>query len=273
MVTPRIARILIEAMIKHLPPSAASLQLLDVGGSVSETFLKNRPDLSIKNASLQPDSWDVPAGSCDAVAAFDHDLTPDLLSAALTALRPGGRLIVMATHGAPTPDKVEILDAAGYARILVETGAECPLPVGVLMRGERPHITADTLERVQVAAAQDQDSLTLENFNGRFLYLLVRQTPNKPAWTIRADEPVEWHALALDGALVAFSSLPKAVAFMQPAVLAGQVDGINKVGRFSKQVALKWQASIRLNPLIGALAAGNMSAIQVDPDTAEQLEE
>ncbi|MCU0465805.1 MAG: hypothetical protein MUF38_14715 [Anaerolineae bacterium] len=44
MASPRITRILTEAMLKHLPPSAASLKLLDVGGAVRDIFLKHRPD-------------------------------------------------------------------------------------------------------------------------------------------------------------------------------------------------------------------------------------
>ncbi|MBL8130600.1 MAG: hypothetical protein JNL42_01975, partial [Anaerolineae bacterium] len=41
----RVSRILVEAMAKHLPPSAAELRLLDVNGFCGETLLRLRPDL------------------------------------------------------------------------------------------------------------------------------------------------------------------------------------------------------------------------------------
>jgi len=42
----------------------------------------------------------------------------------------------------PSEAFVKTLEAADYTRILVEVGAECPLPVGALMRGEKPHTVA-----------------------------------------------------------------------------------------------------------------------------------
>ena len=272
MASPRVARVLTEAMVKHLPPSASSLTLLDVNGKAREILEKHRPDLVI--TVVEGSEWGVPPQAFDAVTAFDDDLRGDLLDAALSALRPGGRLIVMATDGDPDEGRVKTLEQYGYTRILVETGAECPLPVGVLMRGEKPHITDDTNARVRVAADQDDDAQTLDDFKGRYVHLLIRQSPNKPAWMIRADEPVTWEAVTLDGALLAFSSLPKAVAFMQPAVLAGKIQDVTKVAKFSKESARTWPLPVKINPVLGVLNNGAaISTLAIDPDTAETPDE
>lgn len=271
MTSPRVARILTEAMVKHLPPSASQLSLLDVGGKAREILEKHRPDVSVTVVDDAP--WSVAPESFDAVTAFDDDLRGDLLAAALDALRPGGRLIVMATEGDPDAARVETLEKSGYTRILVETGAECPLPVGVLMRGEKPHLTEDTLARVRVASDADGDAQTLDDYRGRFVYLAVRQTPNKPIWAIRADEPVTWNAVTINGALLAFTSLPKAVSFMQPVVVQGVIRDVSKFAKFSVATAKTWPLPVRLNPPIAALDRAKIDQISVDPDTAETPDE
>lgn len=271
MVSPRVARILTEAMVKHLPPSASRLSLLDVGGKAREILEKHRPDLDITVVS--GDAWAVSAGTFDAVTAFDDDLRGDLLQAALDALRPGGRLIVMATHGDPDAEKVSTLEKSGYIRILVETGAECPLPVGVLMRGEKPHTTDDTHARVKVASDGDADALTLDTYRGRFVHLLIRQSPNKPAWALRADEEVTWNAVTLNGALMAFTSMPKAVTFMQPVVVQGKIKDVNKFAKFSVATVRAWALPLHLNPPIAALDRAAIGEIGIDPDSAETPDE
>jgi hypothetical protein len=259
-------------MLKHLPPSPSQLNLLDVNGKAREIFEKHRPDLAI--TVVEGSEWGVPPQAFDAVTAFDEDLRGDLLDAARNALRPGGRLIMMATNGDPDEGRVRTLEQYGYTRILVETGAECPLPVGVLMRGEKPHVTDDTNARVRVAADQDADSQTLDGYTGRFVHLLIRQSPNKPAWAIRADEPVTWEAVTLDGTLLAFSSLPKAVAFMQPSILAGKIGGITKVAKFSRETARAWPAPVKLNPAPDILDGGaSIGTVAIDPDSAETSDE
>lgn len=273
MASPRVTRVLTEAMLKHLPPSSSSLKLLDIGGAAGEIFLKHRPDLAITPVSGESDSWGIEQGSFDAVTAFEAEPDSPLLDAALSALRPGGRLILMSSRGEPDAAHVVTLESHGFTRILVETGAECPLPVGVLMRGERPHETDDTHARVQIGAADDGDSLTLADYKGRFVHLLIRQTPDKPAWKLRADEPLIWEAVTLDGALLAFSSLPKAVAFMQPVVLTGQILGVSKVAKFSKQTAQDWPHAVLLNPTPDDLENGVLSVVTIDPDSAETPDE
>jgi hypothetical protein len=257
-------------MLKHLPPCSSNLKLLDIGGAAQEIFLKHRPDLAITPVTGEPTDWGIEHGSFDAVTAFDAEPNSPLLDVALSALRPGGRLIVMSTRGEPDAAHVVTLESHGFTRILVETGAECPLPVGVLMRGERPH---DTLARIQIGAAADDDSQTLADFKGRFIHLLIRQTPDKPAWKLRADEPLIWEAVTHNGALLAFSSLPKAVAFMQPVVLTGQILGVSKVAKFSTQLALTWRQTILLNPTPDSLKNGALGVVIIDPDSAETPDE
>src|SRR5690606_5851527 len=148
---------------------------------------------------------------------------------------------------------------------------ECPLPTGVLMRGEKPHVTGDTLARIQQVAQNDGDSLDLANFKGRYVHLLVVQTPNKPVWHLEEGEPVAWEALAMMNEeddtpqLIAFSSLPKAVGFMQPAVIAGHISGINKVGKFSKATATGWTLPVLLNPPPQILTDARITTVSIDP--------
>src|SRR5262249_6389829 len=146
---------------------------------------------------------------------------------------PGHRLVVT-------------LENAGYTRILVEPLSD---QGGVLMRGEKPHTTPDTMERIRQVAVRDAES-DLSTYSGRYVHLLIQQTPNKPAWKLQPGEKIEWRALALAQPSVgadetgrvalAFSSLPKAVSFMQPAVVAGAIRGVNKVAKFSRETAQGW---------------------------------
>lgn len=271
MVSPRVARLLTEAMLKHLPPSASQLSLLDVEGKASDVLLKHRPDLDITR--VEGLEWHVPPGAFDAVTAFDDDLRGDLLESALNALRPGGRLIIMSTVGDPNAEQVRVLENHGFTRILVETGAECPLPVGVLMRGEKPHATDDTHARIKVAADRAGEGKTLENFGGRYVYLLIRQQPNKPAWAVRADETVTWDAITINGALIAFSSLPNAVAFMQPVVVAGAIKDVSKFAKFKVGQVKSWSLHTVLNPPIASLDRAVIGTHAVDPNTAEAPDE
>lgn len=274
MASPRLAQLLIEAMGKHLPPSAARLRLLDIDGAAGAVLAKARADLDVLALPADPAAWHgIAPASFDAVAAYETVLDAGFLAAALAALRPGGRLIVMHSSGEVSQEAVETLEAAGYTRILVEVGAECPLPTGVLMRGEKPHITDDTLARVQQVADQDADALDLAAFRGRYVHTLVIQTPNKPVWALAADERYRWQAVTAGGALLAFSSLPKAVHFMQQAVMQGRIVGVNKVAKFSKATAGGWAQPVLLNPPLAALDGLRISLTDLDPATAEAPDE
>lgn len=145
------------------------------------------------------------------------------------------------------------------------------------MRGEKPHVTADTLARVYSVAQRDSASTDLADFKGRFVHLLIAQTPNKPVWSRSAGERIRWEAAAIEQAgdvtALAFSSLPNAVAFMQAAVLAGTLRGVNKVGKFSRKTAEMWSFRLILNPSPEILRQHPVIMLPVDPSTAETGDE
>ncbi|MBK9123182.1 MAG: hypothetical protein IPM16_08685 [Chloroflexi bacterium] len=264
-------RLLSEAMLKHLPPSQSAMRVLDVGGRLNALINERRPEIHVTEVSggiaasaIEP---------VDAVVAFDHGLDPDLLASAIAALRPGGRLIVLSVDGDPAPEQVETLERYGYTRILVETAAECPLPVGVLMRGEKPHTTDDTLQRIKVAADPDTATGALASYSGRYVYLLIRQSPNKPAWAMRADDVIVWEAATFDDHLLAFSSLPKAVAFMQPVILGGAQLGVSKVAKFRTDVVASWGVPVHINPAPAQIDTSKIGMLRVDHAAAEQADE
>jgi hypothetical protein len=234
-----------------------------------------RGDLQIISAK-QGEVWGLPPNSVDAVVAYGDPLDAFGLQTALDALRPGGRLIMTDPNGEVRETHVQTLEGAGYTRILVAIGAECPVPVGVLMRGEKPHMTDDTWARVQNIANKDAAN-DLRAYKGRYVHLLVQQKPNKPVWALKPDEQIVWYALALNdeasSALLAFSSLPRAVAFMQPAVLAGQIKDVNKVAKFRRETALTWTLPVLLNPDAAALHSHSIAFIAIDPAAAEAPDE
>ena len=113
----------------------------------------------------------------------------------------------------------------------------------------------------------ESDSLALPDFQGRYLHLLIQQEPNIPVWKYEPGEEIKWRAAALqchDGhVLLVFSSLPKAVAFLQPAVIDGLIRDINKVGKFSRATSQTWQSPVMINPTLDAIR-GNASASGLD---------
>ncbi|MCA9913838.1 MAG: hypothetical protein KC496_10840, partial [Anaerolineae bacterium] len=148
---------------------------------------------------------------------------------------------------------------------------------GVLIRGEKPHNTADTLARVQQVAETDAALLDFESYRGRFIHLLVRQTPNKPVWRLLPEDVGRWQVVAviMQGVphLLAFSSLPRAVGFMQPAVLQNVIQDVNKVGKFSKSTAQRWEMPLLLNAPLESVDSYEVVLIDIDPTTAEAPDE
>ena len=242
MTTSRSERQLIEAMAKHLPPSAASLRLVDIGGKASATFMALRADLDVVLTPGRADTWQLPPNTIDSVIAYDCEPDEFLLAAALSALRPGGRLIMLSPKGKPDEKWVKTLETGGFTRILVEPAKDSPRAVGVLMRGEKPHTEEHTADRIKQVAERDNEPVVKRS--SRYVHLLIQQTPNIPAWRLKKDEKLEWQAAAIAGdgetILLAFSSLPKAVEFMQPSVLAGHIKDVNKVAKFSWETARAW---------------------------------
>lgn len=262
----------VMAMLRHLPPSAAALHVVDVGGACGAALTSQRPDLVAQTASLDLRDWSFASGQTDAITIFDTPLTPDLLKACLDILRSGGRLIAVQPEGQVDASHGLLLEQAGFIRLLIESAVEGQ---GVLIRGERAHTTADTLERVQVAARQDADALTLETFKGRFIYLPIRQSPNKPPWKITRDDVVVWEALTVgdDSAFLAFTSLPKAVGFMQQAIAQGLMLGITKVAKFRRDVPLFTAYPVLLNPPLERMQSQSQGFMKIDPQLAEVSDE
>ncbi len=271
----QIQRHFVAVMAKHLPPSAATLHLLDLDGCSGEMLAEWRADLQISHVPA-PDlkSCGIKSDSVDAAVAYDIALTTDLLGYILDALRPGGRLIALRSHGSVSESHPRLLVDNGYVRILVEPALD---GLGVLLRGEKPYAIIDTIARIQSVARADADSLDLDRYPGRYLHLLIQQQPNKPVWKLMPSDKITWRAVAIERAesslLLAFSSLPKAVGFMQPAVIGGQIRDINKVGKFSRSTAADWAWGTILNPTLESLAFEKLTTVEIDPATAEAPDE
>jgi SAM-dependent methyltransferase len=258
------------AVLKQLPPSASQLRLADVGAAYAELLAQARPDVLALPASLDVSAWAFEPSSLDAVVAYDVWLSPAFLQASLQALREGGRLVVVLPYEAFDVAWGQLLEANGYVRVLVEPAGDDG--AGVLLRGERAHTQSDTLARVRLAHEGEADALSLATYRGRFVTFLVRQTPNKPVWRIAPDERIVWEAVTHGEALLGFTSLPKAVSFMQGAVLANAIRDVNKFPKFRKETVQAWGVPVLLNPSVGALNAP-FGTRPLEPTQAEAPDE
>jgi hypothetical protein len=267
---------LIAELARHLPPSAATLRLADIGGVTGDSLTLLRPDVAAISVVDADGLRGLGEHSVDSVMMTVHP-TAEFLAAALFVLREGGRLILFEAGGAADDQHVKLLADAGYTRILIETLTDDDGAIlGVLMRGEKPHTQSDTLARVAVAGIEAPRA-DLAGFKGRYVHVLVRQTPNKPAWALTAEDRLEWHVVSLngeDGAAPAFSSLPGAVAFMQRAVLANAIQGVSKVAKFTREAAAAWAFPLILNPLFEDVKGQGLAIVYaVDPQSAVTGEE
>lgn len=265
----------VAVMAKHLPPSSSTMQLLDLDGRSGPMLAQSRADLQLRHiAPLDLSQRVVAPGSVDAIVAYDVVLSAPLLEASLDALRAGGRLIAVHSRGSASESHLRKLRDRGFVRILIEPALD---ELGVLIRGEKPHIVADTLERVQSVAQADADSLDRSQYKGRYIHLLIQQRPNSPIWKRDNSVAISWRAAAIQRAplpaLLGFSSLPKAVGFMQPAVLAGHIKDINKVGKFSLATAQSWRWDLIMNPTLESIDGVALAFIDIDPATAEAPDE
>ena len=265
---------LIETLIKHLPPSASALHLLDVNGLAVNMLTQARPDMQISIVSGDVTTWQFENQQFDAVIAVDYILNDTFLSAVLPILRYGGRLIIANSRASFTLAQYgNQLESRGYVRILVE---DIPLESskGVLMRGEKAHITDDTHQRIQIVAGNEAEFIPLSDYKGRFIHLLIRQTPNKPPWRIDPDELIQWDAVTINGVMIGFSSLPKAVSFMQPSVLMNKFYTVNKVAKFKRERVMSWSHRIVINPTLTIWDNdAQLGFTPVDPYDAEAPDE
>jgi ubiquinone/menaquinone biosynthesis C-methylase UbiE len=188
----------------------------------------------------------------------------------------------------------QTLNNAGFARVLSERVVE---GYGILSRGEKPYTHLSTIDRIAGTVVLDDstgsgeqpqiiEAATLETTSrGKFVFLLVRQTPDKPSWSLNPNDVIRWQAAMINDSerngaphLIAFTSLSKAVAFMQAAVTANALIGINKVAKYDKAVASGWAADLLLNPSFEVLRNSpqfkfNGIMMDVDPNRAVVGEE
>lgn len=260
-----------EVVLKQLPPSASTLALYDVGSRLVG-LVGGRADIQLSPLSLLPHQWTIEDESADAIVACDYWITPEFLARSWRALRAGGRMVIVLPYESFSTRYAKPLKEAGFVRLLIETAHN---GVGVLIRGERPHTTGDTLARVRVASDKDSDVLTLETYTGRYLHFVGVQFPDKPPWKLTEADVIEWHALTLERVpmqVLAFTSLPKAIAFMQEAVLAGKVRHVNKVAKYRVEQVKAWGVSLLLNPTLAMLDA-SLTLFQLDHTQAERPDE
>ncbi len=228
-----------------------------------------------------------------------------VLAEAYRVLRPGGRIVLMEPssrrlapgllrrafgefrfvvsailwhiysrlHGPFTPTRLAgALRQAGFVHILAE---ETLAGLGLIGRGEKGRL------KVQQSAS----SAPSQALRSLHLYLLVTQTPNRPGWERMSEEEITWEAQVATERetgqtyLLAFTSLLKAVAFMQPAVIAGLIRDVNKVGKFRRETVEAWGWPILVNPTLDDLrAAGSRyllvgRTVPVDHRQRERYEE
>jgi ubiquinone/menaquinone biosynthesis C-methylase UbiE len=177
-----------------------------------------------------------------------------------------------------TPESMaRALEKAGFSRVF---GEKAVAGYGVLSRGEKSYpAAAGTMRTVEVvrrgatatvAAMPDQlmpmQGPSLLALPGPFIFLLIRQTPNQPVWTLAPGTILSWTAISVvdlkpekqgvkgDPLALAFTSLPKAVAFMQPAVKEGRILGVSRIAKFDKKTAARWPFALMLNPDLSALS-------------------
>jgi hypothetical protein len=78
--------------------------------------------------------------------------------------------------------------------------------------------------------------------------------------------------------LLGFSSLTKAVAFMQAAVIADALVGINQLPRFRGHTVAAWRMPVLLNPAFDTLKSTTRfefaaQPLRIDPRLEEKLRE
>lgn len=228
-----------------------------------------------------------------------------VLAEAYRVLRPGGRIVLMEPndrrfalgllrrvlaefrftvsailwhiysrlHGPLTPTRLaEALRQAGFVHILAE---ETLAGLGLIGRGEKGRLVVQ----------QNADSAPSQLPRSPHLYLLITQTPNRPGWEKVHEEELRWEAQVVTDCqtgqehILAFTSLVKAVAFMQSAVIAGLIRNVNKVGKFRRETVEAWGRPFLINPAWDDLrAAGSRYSltdrtVPVDHRQRERYEE
>lgn len=287
-------------ILRHLPPSGPHLHLLDFSeeDAFANYVRKLRPDVIVKHSTPSMSFTQHTAiqrvallsNSMDAITFYGMVAQmmgeKRLFSEVMPLLRAGGRFLAFSSNQTKSSTTyAQYLIESGFVRVLAE-----PLEGGVFLRGEKPYAPSlSTLERI--AATPDNlarssigllHGAAIENTPGRYLHLLIKELPNIPVWRRSPRDQIEWYTPAFqfdeEGLVVlAFSSLPKAVGFMQNAVLKGVVQDVNKIAKFRKTIGALWTFPILLNPMLEKMTPSFFREksvwLQLDPETAETPDE
>ncbi len=257
-------------MAKHLPPSHSKLYVWDTSLILGQVIQQWRADLQW--VTTQPDH------AVDAVLFLNPSvpLAVEFIASLANALRRGGRIIGVVQGEPLNRAMVSTLESVGLTRILVEHLDDEKPALGVLLRGEKAWHTASTFKRIHDVAQADADRLTLSTYDGGYLYFPLIQKPNKPFWKLSADEKLTWEGMAWEGVpacRLGFTSLPKAVGFMQWVVMRGLVKDVNKIGKYQRSVVANWKTSVVINPLPEDCLTQTLILLPLNPDEAEQSDE
>ena len=258
-----------QLILKHLPPSADLPRVCPLDDRSHRWCLALDRQRSIQIAKDT---------NVDATVASDivH------VQAAVKSLRPNGRAIFVIPNSdhIATEDIISALTISGLTRILTESVLDHSF---VLARGERPTDQERTTDRIAVIAQVEPTAIELLapiDAARRFLHLhlLVMQQPPARGWDdVQPD--TTWEALSLQDThsrqtvLLAFTSLVKAVAFMQSAVLAGAIHGVNKMPRVAAERLISWPYALMINPVFEVLREDSRfdfksPSISIDPALA-----
>ncbi len=258
----------IQLILKHLPPSAGlpNVYACDERSRRWVMALQRQGHITLNPEQVN-----------DAVLSSDLSFAGE----AVRRLRPNGRAIFLIPNTADVSGQevVQALTSAGFVRLLSEAVLD---EAYLLARGERPTEQLHPVERIAAIAGLAPGTLELLEVKEaaeryRALHLLVRQIPPARSWSDSMN--VSWQAgtvrdIAADRTvLLAFTSLVKAVAFMQPAVLAGALRNINKLPRFEMVHLIKWGLPVIVNPVFEVLRADPHFAwdapwLEVNPQAA-----
>ena len=263
-------------IVRHLPPSTDYLRLLDW----SDETIKVQAEIQVLRPDVQWVQLPAPTDSVDGIISIYPEAKLEMiLVESLRLLRAGGRLLFYMP-----PIDLELaarqLEKAGYVRILAEA-----IDGGVLCRGEKPHPhiapppTAYVEQKSSTATIPARSLVQGEavlNVSVPALYLLIRQTPYKPAWQMAPDEVIQWQAVALNNPLIliAFSGLPRAVELMQTAIVQGFIQDVHKIAKFSKATLAQMNVPVWINPSLESLRANfPLFFWEIDPRLAEAPDE